>query len=225
VRVLIGQGLSWQKIAEATKITRQALYNWRTQGSDSFNEDFAQMVEDAQEEYTSGKTKAGQMVQSVKHILKKTLWEYRTVDVRSLDKKEKKKAKVRSLEKEEERTMVEMSPPPEMPPSWLTKDYLIDYAEQVLDLELDPRATINDMRAECLLRVKELTVTVKVKIENDQEVDPSQAAVKNVLTNTGKEDRRWSFKEEHDVPKDGVLAGILARIGQKKNPLPRDEDV
>ena len=41
--------------------------------------------------------------------------------------------------------------------------------------------------------------SVRVPIESDQEVDPSQPAVKNVLTNTGKEKERWKFKDEKEL--------------------------
>ena len=92
---------------------------------------------------------------------------------------------------------------PQMPPSWFPKNYIVDYADQFLDLVLDPRTTVGQMRAECFLRVTELS-KVKMVVTKEAEVDPNQAAVKNVLTNTGKKEERWNFKDEieHEAGKE-----------------------
>jgi len=37
------------------------------------------------------------------------------------------------------------------------------------------------------------------------EVDPNQAAVKNVATNTGNPDKRWSFNEEIKLPENLIF--------------------
>jgi hypothetical protein len=41
-------------------------------------------------------------------------------------------------------------------------------------------------------------------VTKEAEVDPNQAAVKNVLTNTGKKEERWNFKDEieHEAGKE-----------------------
>ena len=198
VRVLIERGMPWTVIAAAVGKSRKTLENWKNPESKLFNKEFAQMLAEAEEEFASSKIKAGQKIQAVKHTLKKTFWEYREIDSRSLDKKDKRYKKDRK----------ELMPAPEMPPTWFPKPYIVDYADQVLDLELDPRATVAEMRAECLLQVKELTVTVRVRIEAEQEVDPSSTAVKNVLTNTGAEKNRWSFKDEVSVSGDIKIENV-----------------
>ena len=225
VRVLIEQGLSWAKIAEVTDLERKTLYNYRDPNSDSYNKDFAEMVEEAKERFDCGEIKAGQVEQAVKHTLKKIYWEHHQVDVRSLDKKEKEKAGVLSVEKDEGRKMAKMSPPPDMPPTWMKKVYLIDYACQILDLSVGDNLSIAEIRAECLLRVKELTVTIKVKVESDQEVDPNQAAVKNVLTNTGRDEDRWSFKDEREHDVTDKLGKLLTEIGSSRSVLPKQEEI
>jgi hypothetical protein len=61
-----------------------------------------------------------------------------------------------------------------MPPSWFTKTYLIQYADEVLD----PNMTINEMRCECELRVAELTEEKMIIVRKESiEVDPNPAAV------------------------------------------------
>jgi hypothetical protein len=214
VRILIERGQPWTVIAAAVGKSRKTLENWKNPQSKLFKKEFAQMLAEA-EEALADKTKAGQFEQSVKHTLKKTLWEYREIDSRSLDKKDRRYKKGKK----------ELLPAPEMPPTWFPKQYLVDYADQVLDLELDPRATAAEMRAECLLRVKELTVTVRVRIEAEQEVDPSATAVKNVLTNTGDEKNRWSFKEEHEIDASDPLKKLLEEIGGIKKGLPAESEI
>lgn len=204
VRTLRERNLSWDIVAKAVGVGRSTLFEWKDPESSQYNENFALMCEEA-EEVVADKTKADQAKQSQFHKLRKVIFELREVDIRSLDKREKKKfKKLRSADREEKREFPELMPPPGMPPSWLTKQYIIDYADQVLDLTLDPGANINEMRAECLLRIKELTVTVKVKIVTEQEVDPSAQAVKNVLSNMGNKDERWdlSEKREHEAGKE-----------------------
>lgn len=223
VRVLRQKNLPWRDVAKAVDVGKTALLEYKNPESDSYNKDFAEMVEEAAEALAD-KTKAGQFEQSVKHKLKRGTYEFRTVDVRSLDSAEKKKAHIKSVEKNEGRTMAKMSPPPVMPPSWFSKGYLIDYAYQVLDLELHPKGTIPEMRAECQMRVKELTVTVRVKIREDEvETDPNQAAVQNVLKNTGREDDRWSFDQAHVLDTSDPLTKLLKDIAAVADPLPRDE--
>jgi len=217
VRPLIESGVTWPTIATAVGVDDSTMHKWRHVGSATYHAEFAAMVTMAIEDREQGKIKAGQVEQSQKHTLKKTTWEYRSVDVRSLNDKEKDKAGVCWSEEDEDRTMTKNAPPPEMPPTSLLKGYLIDYAEQVLDMSVDTGLSVSEIRDECFLRVKELTVTVKVPIVSEQEVDPSQPAVKNVLTNTGKKDERWDFKEEHEHGiANSTLLDIAARMCGKK---------
>ena len=226
VRLIESGVISWKKIAELAGVSRKTLQRWRDTEDDTFSKQFADSVDLAFENYNSGEIKAGQVEQAKKHTLRKNNWEYRAVDVRSLDKKEKKKANIKTAEKDEDRTKAKFSPPPEMPPTWMTKAYLVDYGEQVLDLSIgETNLSISEIMAECLLRVKELTVTIRVKIEIEQEVDPNQAAVKNVLTNAGKKEERWSFKEEHEHGVDDELGELLTEIGSSRTVLPRQEDI
>jgi len=87
---------------------------------------------------------------------------------------------------------------PKRPKSDYTKDMLIWYADDVLDLELDPSMTKNEIWYHIDREIEEQTKEKMVKVR-EQEVDPSQAAVKNVLTNTGAKDKRWNFKEEVEL--------------------------
>ena len=224
VRVLRGKNLPWRDVAGAVGVDKSTLLQYKNPESKSYSRAFADMIEEVNDSL-SDNTKTGQFEQSVKHTLKKIYWEHHQVDVRSLDKKEKEKAGVLSVEKDEGRKMAKMSPPPDMPPTWMKKVYLIDYAYQILDLSVGDNLSIAEIRAECLLRVKELTVTIKVKVESDQEVDPNQAAVKNVLTNTGREEDRWSFKEEREHDVTDKLGKLLTEIGSSRSVLPKQEEI
>lgn len=192
VRPLVERNTAWTLIAKAVGVARRTLFEWKDPDSAYYNADFARMVAEAKEEFDSGRTKAGQMVQSVKHTLRKVI-------------KERKVTKC-----------------PTMPPTSFTKAMHIDYADKMLDLELDPKFTIREMRYEMSIRIDELieygepyyvVEDVIVRIE-ETEVDPSQAAVKNVLTNTGKEEDQWKFQMDmkHEIePK--TIADIAAAMG------------
>ena len=146
------------------------------------------------EEIAVGRTKAGQFEQSVKHKLVKVIKELRPG-----------------------RDVI-------MPPTWLPKDYLIDYADQELDLILYPKMSIRAMRSECLLQVRALRAEKMVAIKNEEtEVDPNQAAVKAVLTNAGPDDGRWTFKEEMQHGIDDPLSKLLAEVAGQKLELPSEE--
>jgi len=194
IRILVESGLSWEKIAAAVGVSKTMLHAWKQEGAATYDEEFAAMVKAAVEDRDTGAIKAGQFEQAVKHVLVR---------------------KTRELQETG----------PQMPPSWFPKDYIVDYAEQFLNLVLDPRTTANQMRAECFLRVKELSkVTMVVAKTEEIEVDPNQAAVKNVLSNTGPKNDRWSFKEGVEIEPGNALTKLLNEIGQIRNPLPSEED-
>lgn len=189
VRPLIERGQPFSVIAKACGISRPALFNYKNPDSEHFNQKFADMVKEAMEARDTGLIRAGQFEQAKKHILKKVTKELRTVG-------------------------------PKMPPSYLNKQLLIRYADEVLDLILDPRTTVKTMKYECERRVEELTKDVWVAVKEDEvEVDPNQAAVKNVETNTGDPDERWTFKEEVAVSGDLIIKNV--KFGE---PEPKDED-
>ena len=201
--------MPWKVIAQVVGVDVSTLHEWKNGKSLHYNQDFATMVDEAEAEVNTGKIKAGQVKQAQKHKLKKTISEVRPIDVRSTVNNDKK----------------EYAPPPEMPPSWFLKPYLIDYADQVLDLTVHPSLSIPEIKAECLLRIKELTVYVRVETEIEQEVDPNQPAVKNVLTNMGKEEKRWNFNDKHEHDVTDKLGKLLMEIGSNRSVLPKQEEI
>lgn len=75
-------------------------------------------------------------------------------------------------------------------------------------------------------RIEKLTEEKLVIVRKESiEVDPNPTAVKAVLTNLGKKEDRWNFKDGVAVSTDDPLVKLLKEIGQKKDPLPRDEDI
>lgn len=177
VRAMLEAGLSWPRIAKAAGVAEKSLANYHKVGHNSYNADFAAMVEEAQDEFASGRTKAGQFIQSCKHKLKKVI-------------KERKVTKC-----------------PRMPPASYSKELLIDYADEELQLVLTMAFTKDEMHREMELRIVELieygephyvVEDVVVRIE-ETEVDPSPPAVKNVLSNAGKKEKRWLFTEQVDL--------------------------
>ena len=195
VVILIREGLSIRKIAAVVGRAESTLNNWKRESSKSYNREFAEAFGAAMEEFECGKIKAGQVAQSKKHKLKKITRELQVVG-------------------------------PKMPPSYFTKEYIIAYADLELDLELDPNMNVKEMRAECFLRVRELREEILkvVKVE-EAEVDPNQAAVKNVLTNMGRADKRWNFKEEHEHDVTDKLGKLLTEIGENRSVLPKQEEI
>ena len=195
VRLLVESGLTWKKIAQLVGVSESTLHNWRREGGEKYNREFAEMVNLAIEDRDTGRIKANQVVEADKHKIVKVTKELK-------DKG------------------------PKMPPSWFSKFYIVIYANEVLDLELDPRLTRNDMRAECQFRVnamaKEEMVVTKKEVA---EVGANQAAVKNVLTNTGRKDKRWNFKDEMEHSVDDPLSALLAEVAGQKPGLPSEEPI
>lgn len=178
---MIEQGLGWGKIAEIVERHRNSLANWRDPQSEHYVEEFALMVTAAEEEFACNKTKAGQKAQAIVHTLKKVTRVARVIDIRS------KKSKLKL-------------PPPNMPPSSYKRGELIHYANLILDLTFPENYTINDMRTACVRRIAELSTEVMVKVSViETEVGPNPQAVKNVLSNCGNKDKRWSFTQEMKV--------------------------
>ena len=185
--------IAWSRIAKLLGVSVETLRRWRKRSGPYYKQDFAIAVMQAVEEFDTDRIKAGQIIQSQKHILHRV---FRELRVRG----------------------------PQMPPNWFTKPYLIQYADEVFDLELDPKMTIKEMRCECELRIEELTkeelvIVRKVSIE----VDPNPAAVKLVLMNLGKKEERWTFKERHEIDTSDPLSKLLAEIGEQPVRLPSEE--
>jgi len=207
VCILICQGCSWVSISKVTGISRKTLENWRNQVGGFYEKQFDDAVKAALEKRDTGRIKANQFVEAGRHRLKKTVKELRVVDIRSL----KSKLKL---------------PPPVMPALRLRKKEIIKYADDFLDLIIDPEFTVNEMRMQCARRIQELSIDVMVKVrEEEQEVAANQQAVKNVLTNSGPETERWNFKEQQVHGIDDPLALLLTEIGTSTKQLPSEENV
>lgn len=205
VVILIERGISWTKIEQIIGKSRETFRDWRDQTSERYQEDFDLAVKAAQERRDCGQIRAGQIEQAQKHTLKKVTKERMLIDSRSRESKKK-------------------LPPPKMPPLRFRKSQLIIYADEILDLELDPAFTHEEMLLECAKRIEELTEVVMVVTKEEiVETDPNQQAVKNVLTNCGPEVERWSFKEERVINTDDPLTSLLDKIASRPAPLPSQE--
>lgn len=197
VRPLVESGVTWPKIAVAVGVGESTLRHYRQVGSANYVEEFAAMVRLAIEQRDCGQIRAGQVEQAQKHTLKKVTREPRLIDIRSTKRKIPSWA-VRIKSKR-------LLPAPVMPPMSYKKNELIFYAKAFLDLEIDESYNKNEIRIECAMCVEALTVEEMVVVkEESAQVDPNQAAVKNVLTNTGKKEERWNFKDEieHEAGKE-----------------------
>ena len=64
-----------------------------------------------------------------------------------------------------------------------------------------------------------------METEIEQEVDPNQPAVKNVLTNMGKEEKRWNFNDKHEHDVTDKLGKLLMEIGSNRSVLPKQEEI
>jgi hypothetical protein len=72
------------------------------------------------------------------------------------------------------------------------------------------------MRFKLDRRIEELTEAKMIIVRKESiEVDPNPAAVKVVLINLGKKDKRWTFKERHEVEADNVLTRMLVEKGEQ----------
>ena len=187
VRPLVERGAPWTVIAKACDTARTTLFNYKNPDSEHYDANFADMVREALEARDTGLIRAGQFEQAKKHILKKV-------------------TKVPTVIKT-----------PTLPPSSFTKDQQLRYADEELDLILDPKFTIKEMRYEMARYIPELiewgepyyvVEDVIVKIE-ETECEPNQAAVKNVETNTGDPAKRWSFKDDIAVSGAVTIENVI----------------
>jgi hypothetical protein len=152
--------IAWGRIAKVMGLNVETLRRWRSKSSPYYKQDFAIAVTQAVEEIDTGRIKAGQIVQAQKHILHRI---YRELRIKG----------------------------PKMPPSNYTKAFLVRYANDILKLKLNMKMTIPEIRYKLDRRVEELAKEEMVIVRKESiEVDPSPAAVKNVLTNTGDPKKR-----------------------------------
>jgi len=195
VRPLVEAGVKWPQIATAVGVGTSTMQHWRQEGAATCEEDFAAMVKLAEEERETGKIKAGQFEQAQKHILVKVTKELRANG-------------------------------PKRPPSSYPKKLLLWYCDEVLDMILDQRMDLKEMWYHIDRRIEELTEEEMVVVKTEKaEVDPSQAAVKNVLTNAGEKAKRWTFKEEHEIDVTDKLSKLLTEIGSNRSVLPKQDEI
>ena len=174
VRPLVEAGNSWPTIAKSVGASETSLRNYRTKGKPSFNEAFAAMVFKAREEFDTGKIKAGQVEQAKKHKLKKVIKELQNLG-------------------------------PRMPKASYTKAFIVRYAKDILKLRLNMKMKKAEMLYACERKVEKLEDWQMVQVREEiTDVDPSQPAVKNVLSNMGKDEDKWDFteKREHEAGKE-----------------------
>jgi hypothetical protein len=204
--LLIEQDHTWDGIAKILDISRRVLFNWRDPNCDTYQPKLAEAIAATKEKMSCNETKAGQHRQSQFHHLKKVVRERMLIDVRTKSSKTKR-------------------PPPPMPPTSFRKAEIILYADEFLDLELDPKFTVNEMRIECARRIDELTLEVMVKTKEEiTETAPNAQAVKNVLTNCGPQAGRWNFGQDHVVDVSDPLKNLLGEIAVKSDPVPCEEE-
>lgn len=201
VCILIEDGKPLSRIAEILggQVSKSALYNWLDKGHKAYNKTFATAVSRAKEHYDTGRVKMGQVEQAEKHILTKTVRELKTYDIRTLGTKYK-------LPKGAKRIKGKPKAPPSMPPLSYSAQEHMEYAEKFLDLKFEKKLTKARIRMACQKRIDELSFESMARVRTEeQQVDPNQQAVKNVLTNMGPEDNRWNFKEEKELNLKGEL--------------------
>jgi len=183
IRPLRERNNPWSVIAESVGVGESTLHFWKNPDSELFVPEFAQMVKEAIEQRKKSKTRADQVKQSQFHKGKKV-----TNELKNLG--------------------------PGMPSSSYTKKITVRYAKEVLGLRLKMKMTKAEMRYLCERRVKKLEDWQMVQVKEEiSDVEPNQAAVKNVETNTGRDADKWNFKEEHEHGLTGnTLLDIAARM-------------
>ena len=195
VRPLRERNLDWKVIAQVVGVHVSTLHAWKNPDDPNYDERFAVMVVEARDEFDTGKIKAGQVKQAQKHKLRKVTMERKVTKC------------------------------PVMPPSHFNKADIIKYADEELDLVLSPRLTIDEMRTAMFRYIPELieygepyyvVEDVIVKIE-ESEVDPTQPAVKNVLSNMGKKEKRWNFKEDIGIEPSTELNNFMDWLAGRDN--------
>ena len=205
--ILIERKAKWKEIAKVIEIAERTLEYWRDPDSEHYKPELVEAIEATQEKMSCGLTKADQHRQSQFHYLKKVTRERQLIDVRT------------------EHSRVKL-PPPAMPPASFSTASIISYADEVLDLILDPKYTKDEMRVECRKRINELTTEIFAKIKEEiSESEPNQQAVKNVLNNCGPEEERWNFKDEHEHDVTDKLGKLLTEIGATRSVLPKQEEI
>ena len=199
---LIEGGHKWDDIASILDVSRSALFNWKDPNSEFAKPALIEAIAATREKISCEQTKTDQHTQSRFHTLKKVTRERMLVDIRST----KMKIPSWAVRFKSKRLMQ----PPKMPPSNFSKAETIQYAKNFLDLHIDGSYTLNEIRMECALCIEELTVEVFVKVKEElADAEPSQQAVKNVLTNCGPAKKRWNFDTSMKHGFDETLAGFL----------------
>jgi len=187
--------IAWGRIAKVMGLNVETLRRWRSKSSPYYKQDFAIAVTQAVEEIDTGRIKAGQIVQAQKHILHRI---YRELRIKG----------------------------PKMPPSNYTKAFLVRYANDILKLKLNMKMTIPEIRYKLDRRIEELAKEEMVIVRKESiEVDPSPAAVKNVLTNTGDPKKRWNFKDVHEIDPGDPLTRLIEEIGATPRALPCESEI
>jgi hypothetical protein len=182
---LVERNQPWSSIAKAMGISERMLRLWRQEGSEYYEPDFAGAVQEARQRFEDDQI----------HRIKTDQFE---------------QARKHKLIKVTKELKVDKF---KMPPAWFPKAYIIDYADQILDLTLWPNMTVKEMRAECFLRIKELNTEELVVTKREEvEVDPNAQAVKNVSSNAGTESERWRFDTNVKHGVDENLAEFLKSL-------------
>ncbi len=202
---------NWTDIASILDISRATLFNWKDPKSEYCQPKLVEAIAATKEKMSCGKMKADQHRQSQFHYLKKNIKELRSVDVRT----QWPKPKNYKLPKGAKRLPGKNKVPPSMPPLSFTKRDIVEYAAQFLDLKLDGANRKGQLRIACQKRLNELTVEMMVTVKDEnQECEPNQQAVKNIVSNCGPKEERWNFdtRLQHEIePK--TIADIAAAVG------------
>jgi len=185
--------IAWSRIAKLLGVSVETLRRWRKRSGPYYKQDFAIAVTQAVEEFDTDRIKAGQIIQSQKHILHRVFRELRVRGPQMPSSDYNKALLIRYAD-----VVLKLS---------LNMKMTIPEMRYRLERRVEE------------LTKEELVIVRKVSIE----VDPHPAAVKLVLMNLGKKEERWTFTERHEVERDDALTRMLAEIGEQPVRLPREE--
>ncbi len=185
--------IAWGRIAKMMGLNVETLRRWRTKSSPYYKQDFAVAVMQAVEEFDTDRIKAGQIIQSQKHILHRVFRELRVRGPQMPSSDYNKALLIRYAD-----IVLKLS---------LNMKMTIPEMRYRLERRVEE------------LTKEELVIVRKVSIE----VDPHPAAVKLVLMNLGKKENRWTFKERHEIDTSDPLSKLLAEIGEQPVRLPSEE--
>ena len=185
--------IAWSRIAKLLGVSVETLRRWRKRSGPYYKQDFAIAVTQAVEEFDTDRIKAGQIIQSQKHILHRVFRELRVRGPQMPSSDYNKALLIRYAD-----VVLKLS---------LNMKMTIPEMRYRLERRVEE------------LTKEELVIVRKVSIE----VDPHLAAVKLVLMNLGKKEERWTFTERHEVERDDALTRMLAEIGEQPVRLPREE--